>query len=201
VTRWSALGLLSAAALPEKTARTSKGRDTVDDLTIWDLEDLDADDAFARAKATLAKFPILERVYDDGFLRDLISRRATLVDNRLLLMLVQPEDDVALSMWQEITNDLMLLAPEGAIAAFGDKLKHHTSAEVEATWTEIALPAWFMRNGTAVVLEPAVGDKRPDFRPSTEPPTTWEIKSLQDIDDVQTVDAVSAGPKLTHSAG
>ena len=162
----------------------------MDDFTIWDLEDLDADYAFSSAKATISKFPILARIYDDEFLRKLISRRATIVDNRLLLMLVQPEDDVALRMWAEITGDLILLEPEGSIEAFRDKLRRYTSAEVEATWTEIALPAWFKRNGTAIVLEPVVGEKRPDFRPSTEPPTTWEIKSLQDIDDVQTVDAI-----------
>lgn len=162
----------------------------VDDLTIWDLEDLDGDDAFCRAKATIAKFPILARIYDDAFLRDLISRRATIVDNRLLFMLVQPEDDVALGMWTSITDDLSLLEPEGSIEAFADKLRRHTAAEVEATWTEIALPAWFKRNGVAVELEPAVGEKRPDFAANTEPPTTWEIKSLQDIDDVQTIDAI-----------
>lgn len=162
----------------------------MDDLTIWDLEDLDADDAFACAKATIAKFPILPRIYDDEFLRDLIRRRATIVDNRLLLMLVQPDDDAAIGMWQEITADLLLLEPEGSVAAFGKKLKQHTSAEIEATWTEIALPAWFKRNGTTVVLEPAVGKKRPDFGAGTEPPTTWEIKSLQDIEDVQTVNAI-----------
>jgi hypothetical protein len=159
-------------------------------MTIWDLEDLDPEDAFARAKATISKFPILARVFDDDFLRDLIRRRATIVDNFLLFVLVQPEGEIAIEIWREITDDLLLLEPEGSIEAFADKLKRHTSAEFEATRSEIALPAWFKRNGTAVVLEPPVGDKRPDFAASTEPPTTWEIKSLQDIDDVQTVAAI-----------
>ena len=77
---------------------------SVKELTIFDVPLLEEDDAWRRVRATLAAHPLLERIYDEQFLADIIRRRAT-SEGVLLFWLAQPEDETAVAFWDAVVDD------------------------------------------------------------------------------------------------
>ncbi len=159
-------------------------------MTIFDLPALLEDEALRLARETVSQHPVLAEIYDDETLREIIRRRRA-DDNRLLLRLVQPNDAGCRDFWSLIATDLTFLKPEGAIAVFRSKLRRHESYYLTESQTELWIAAWLKRNGIPVRLEPpTVGARVADISADTNPATIWEIKSLRDIEDVRTKDAI-----------
>jgi len=149
-------------------------------MTIFDLPTLDPAGALIRARATLVAHPSLERIYDEPFIANLIRRR-TAYDNLLLLRLVQPNDEMNMMYWNEVTADLLTLESEGSFEAFRAKLRRHEGPAMESARTELWFAAWLKRGGVDIVLEPHVGARQCEFMAQTAPRTWWEIKSPLDL--------------------
>lgn len=158
-------------------------------MTIFDLPALEPAEALILTRATIVAHPPLERIYDEPFIANLIRRRGA-YDNVLLLRLVQPDDEINTTYWDELTADLTTLEAEGSFEAFQPKLRQHEGPALERARTELCFAAWLKREGVGITLEPQVGARRCEFVAETTPRTWWEIKSLLDLPDLQGDDAV-----------
>jgi hypothetical protein len=151
-------------------------------VTIFDVPKLDEETAWARVRATLAAHPLLEHVYDDTVIANLIRRRQSRT-NYILFWLVLPADDErSIRFWSSITDDVAILERFGSLKLFRDKMQKEKRDEVESWRTELWFSAWLVRNGISLTLEPPMENKRPEFKTETEPPTWWEIKTPLDLE-------------------
>lgn len=134
-----------------------------ENLTIYDLRDVPPEAARALVRETLARWPLLQAIYDDASVDALVRRRTS--ENSLLLRLIQPNDPLNVTFWNEVVDELIVLGGAHAVATFRDRMRLEKLASIESWLTEIRLPAWLARNGIAIELEPlTVGKRRADFR-------------------------------------
>jgi hypothetical protein len=160
-----------------------------ENLTIYDLRDVPPKAARALVRETLARWPLLQAIYDDAFVDALVRRRTS--ENSLLLRLIQPNDPLNVTFWNEVVDELIVLGGAHAVATFRDRMRLEKLASIESWLTEIRLPAWLARIGIAIELEPlTVGKRRADFRAASVPMTWWEIKTPLDISKVRSDDAL-----------
>ncbi len=156
-------------------------------LPIRNLPQVTQDEARALALEMLAMFPVLRHIYDDIVIEDLTRRRTT--KNLLLLRLIRHDPD-SIAFWQSVIEDIDSLGAERVVATFAARMRRRELDAIESWRTELWLPAWLVRKGIAVVLEPHVGSNVPDFCAATDPLTWWEIKTPLDVPSVRADDAL-----------
>jgi hypothetical protein len=161
-------------------------------MRVHDVPKLTEDEAWSRVRATLARHPSLQRVYDDAILAKLIRRRASTTNHLLLWLVLDPDDQFGLPFWTGVVDDLAVLEPFGAFEKFRDKMRLEEKDQLTSWRTELWFGAWIVRNGVSITLEPAVGEKHPEFVTDTTPPTWWEIKSPLELDAQRTESAIYA---------
>jgi hypothetical protein len=161
-------------------------------MRIHDVPKLTEDDAWSRVRATLARHPRLQPVYDDATLAELIRRRASTTNYLLYWLVLDPDDQFGLPFWTEVVDDLAVLEPFGAFETFRDKMRFEEKDRLTSWRTELWFAAWLVRNGVSIALEPDVGGKHPEFVTNTIPRTWWEIKSPLELDAQRTESAIYA---------
>jgi hypothetical protein len=155
---------------------------------MFDVPAVSESTAAAAVRRTIAAFPVLQRIYDDAFVSRLAKRRVQ--KNILLLRLMQPDDDIAMSFWSSVVSDFEDIGIEAAIKAFAPKMHDPNREKIESWRTELWFAAWLARYGVAIELEPAVGSGHAEFRASTAPVTWWEIKTPLEAREPRADDAV-----------
>lgn len=153
------------------------------ELAIDDVAALSSEHAAALVKRTLGQHPLLQQVYDDEFVQNLIRKRLN-GDNSLLFRLVIPEDPLGHALWTTIVDEIDELGGD-ALEAFRDKMRRAGYEAIESWRTELWFAAWVKRMGVTVDLEPTVGDGKAEFRAGTHPETWWEIKTPLDLASVR----------------
>jgi hypothetical protein len=129
-------------------------------MTIFDVSSLNQDTATALTRATLEAHPLLQTVYDDGVIANLVRRRAS-HSNYLLFLLTMPEDERSRLLWGSIENDLTALEENGALSAFKTKMRLQERPKYVSWRTELWFAASIKRNGIDVQLEPSIGNEFP----------------------------------------
>jgi hypothetical protein len=157
-------------------------------LTIFDLPNVAESDALEVVGRTLAASPLLQRIYNDAFVHALVRRRTD--KNVLLLRLSQPDDDVAMSFWQDVVADLEAVGTDVAVRAFEKKMRTIENQKIASWRTELWFAAWLSRKGLRLDLEPQVGSRVAEFCAYTTPKTWWEIKSPLDVKKPRADEAV-----------
>jgi hypothetical protein len=158
------------------------------ELTIDEVSALSAERAADLVRQTLEQHPVLQQVYDDAFVQNLIRKRSN-GDNNLLFRLVIPDDPIGQELWATIVDEIRELG-SNALDTFRNKMRRSGYEALESWRTELWFAAWIKRMGVTVQLEPAVGDGKAEFRAGTEPETWWEIKTPLDVASVRGDNAV-----------
>ncbi|MDQ6941540.1 MAG: hypothetical protein M3169_03385 [Candidatus Eremiobacteraeota bacterium] len=151
-------------------------------MRIFDVPKLDEKTAWERVRATLDRYPSLQRVYDDETLANLIRRRQALTNHLLFWLALPVDDERSIAFWSAVAADLLTLEASGAFDSFRKKMRLEEKERMTSWRTELWFAAWLVRNGITLTLEPAVGDNHPEFVTDTTPPTWWEIKSPLDLE-------------------
>ena len=103
---------------------------------------------------TLEQHPVLQQVYDDAFVQNLIRKRSN-GDNNLLFRLVIPDDPIGQELWATIVDEIRELG-SNALDTFRNKMRRSGYEALESWRTELWFAAWLKGMGVTVQLEPAV---------------------------------------------
>ncbi len=120
---------------------------------ITEITRADEEELLAIAKQRIENFPILKGIYDDDFLSVLVRRKNDY--NNLLLFWLVTDNPVAISLFQEIEENLKILQPENT-QKFKEKLRQWDTRPFESAITEIEFAAEYKRKGFQIEIEPTL---------------------------------------------
>ena len=106
------------------------------------------------AKKRLDNYPLLNSIYTDEFLEELVHKKHDL-DNILLQYLVLQEPIID-EIFQEIEDNLDLLQPECSLQKYSNKLKQYDSTSFKSVVTELDVTSIFKRDGYQIKIEPTL---------------------------------------------
>lgn len=120
------------------------------------------EELLAIAKQRIEDFSILKRIYDDDFLSVLVRHKND--NENLLLFWLVTDNPAAISLFQEIEENLELLQPEDSIQKFKTKLKLWNTIPFESAIAELEFAAEYKRKGYWIELEPILPNgEKADF--------------------------------------
>lgn len=138
---------------------------------IAEIKRADEEALLGEAKSRIKRFPILRRIYDDQFLKELAKHKHD-YDNLLLFWLVinNPIDGpLAIKLFEEIEEDLRVFKHERDLHTFDAKLRQWEAIPFESAIVELEFAAEYKRKGCQIELEPVLPNKRrSDFSAITD---------------------------------
>ena len=152
-------------------------------MTIYDVAKLSAEEAWQRVRLTIARYPTLQRIYDEAKLADLIRRRQAVTNHLLFWLALPAEDGRSVGFWSSVIADLEVLEAQGSFKKFRDQMQHEEKERLTSWRTELWIAAWLKRNGISLTFEPAVVGKRPELVTDTRPKTWWEVKTPLELQE------------------
>lgn len=146
--------------------------------SIAEIRRADEKELLALAKQRIGKFSILKRIYDNGFLFDLVQHKND-CDNRLLLRLVIDEP-TAIKFFKEIEENLELFQNEENIQKLKTKLRQWETIPFESTIVELEFAADYKRRGYQIEIEPELpNNQKGDFCASKDSMKIYfEVKTI-----------------------
>jgi hypothetical protein len=127
--------------------------------TMLDISRAKDEELMAKAKQRVRSCPILQYIYNDNFLRNLVDRKRNR-DNMLLFWLVVDEVAVpiAVKLFEEIEAALDLFKDDKNFSSLHCKLRQWKSIPFKSTTTELEFAAEYFRRGYEIELEPLLPD-------------------------------------------
>jgi hypothetical protein len=137
-------------------------------MNIFELKQIDEAALLELVRETCNNFPNLKQVYDDDFLKNLVTRRFCF-DNYLLWLLASREQ-YAIATLTEISKFIDLLKEGDFGIHFKDKLRSTNEPVFNSYLIELEFAAYYKEKGYYVQLEPKISDsgKNPEFKITSE---------------------------------
>jgi hypothetical protein len=127
--------------------------------TMLDISRAEDEELMAKAKQRVGSYPMLQCIYNDEFLRKLVSKKRNR-DNMLLFWLVVDEIAVpiAVKLFEEIEAVLGLFKDDKNFSSLHCKLRQWKSIPLKSTTTELEFAAEYFSRGYEIELEPLLLD-------------------------------------------
>lgn len=148
-------------------------------MNIFELKQIDEATLLELVRETCNIFPNLKLVYDDDFLKNLVTRRFCF-DN-YLLWLLDSREQFAIVTLTEVSKFIELLKDADFGIHFNNKLRSTSELVFNSYLTELEFAAYYKERGFGVLLEPKISDsgKNPEFKITSDNfKSYFEAKSI-----------------------
>lgn len=128
----------------------------------FDIVNISDDDLFNKAKERVRLFSMLNDIYDDDTIHNIIKHKYDF-DNLLLFYLVSDYDD-NYTFLNRLNKYLGYLSPEDCMKIYTEKLRQYRTGALESFTTELEFAYEYKKRGYEILFEPTLpNNKKGEF--------------------------------------